>query len=54
MPKDRKTADEYPKLNENDKRWKEQEEFDTAGPQRELEDEEKNRSIAETSKGGEE
>ena len=44
MPKDKKD-DEYPKLSANDKRWKQQDEFDSAGLQREEEDEDKNASI---------
>lgn len=46
MPKDKENRDEYPKLSGKDKRWKEQDEFDSAGAQRELEDEEKNASIS--------
>ena len=48
MPKEKKNPDEYPKLSENDKRWKQQEEFDSAGAAREREDENKNASIRET------
>ena len=45
MPKDKENRDEYPKMSDNDKRWKQQEEFDSAGTQRELEDQDKNASI---------
>lgn len=45
MTKDKKNRDEYPKLSENDKRWKQQEEYDSAGAQREKEDTDKNISI---------
>ena len=45
MPKDKKDRDEYPKLSGNDKRWKQQDEFDSAGLQRQEEDEDKNASI---------
>jgi hypothetical protein len=48
MPKDKKNRDEYPKMSGNDKRWKQQDEFDSAGAQRELEDEDKNASIPRT------
>jgi hypothetical protein len=48
MPKDKKNRDEYPKMSDNDKRWKQQDEFDSAGAQRELEDEDKNASIPRT------
>lgn len=45
MPKDKKDRDEYPKLSSDDKRWKQQDEFDSAGLQRQEEDEDKNASI---------
>ena len=45
MPKDKKDRDEYPKLSGNDKRWKQQDEFDSAGLHRQEEDEDKNASI---------
>ena len=48
MPKDKKNRDEYPKMSGDDKRWKQQDEFDSAGVQRELEDEDKNASIPQT------
>jgi hypothetical protein len=48
MEKDKKNRDEYPKLSGNDKRWKQQDEFDSAGTQRQLEDEDKNTSISQT------
>ncbi len=48
MPKDKKNRDEYPKMSGNDKRWKQQDEFDSAGAQRELEDEDNNASIPPT------
>ena len=50
MPKDKKNRDEYPKLSGDDKRWKQQDEFDSAGAPRELDDEDKNASIPKTSK----
>ena len=43
---DKNKPDEYPKPDENDKRWKQQDEFDSSGFQRQLEDEEKNASVA--------
>jgi hypothetical protein len=46
MQKDKKSRDEYPKLSGNDKRWKEQDEFDSGGALRELDDEDKNQSIS--------
>jgi hypothetical protein len=45
MPKEKENRDEYPKVSGNDKRWKQQDEFDSAGAQREAEDEDKNTSI---------
>jgi hypothetical protein len=45
MAKDKNNRDEYPKLSENDKRWKQQEEFDSAGVQRQSEEEDKNKNI---------
>lgn len=45
MPKDNKEERTYPKLSDEDTRWKQQEEFDAAGPLREQEDQEKNESI---------
>ena len=45
MEKDKKNRNEYPKLSGDDQRWKQQDEFDSAGAQRELEDNEKNASI---------
>ena len=45
MEKDKKKRNEYPKLCGDDQRWKQQDEFDSAGAQRELEDKEKNASI---------
>lgn len=47
MPKDKQNRDDYPKLSGNDKRWKQQDEFDSAGVQRQLEDDDKNASIPE-------
>jgi hypothetical protein len=49
MENDKRNKDEYPKLSEDDKRWKQQDEFDSAGAQRQLEDEYANASIAESS-----
>lgn len=46
MPKDKANRDEYPKLNEDDKRWKQQDEFDSVGLPRHGEEEEKDSSIA--------
>lgn len=54
MPKDKKSRDEYPKTSGDDKRWKQQDEFDSAGSQREMEDEDKNASIPKTSREDEE
>ena len=48
MVNDKKNRDEYPKQSENDKRWKQQDEFDSAGAQRQLEDEDKNNSLPKT------
>ena len=45
MPKEKENRDEYPKVSGNDKRWKQQDEFDSAGAQRQAEDEDKNASI---------
>ena len=45
MPKEKENRDEYPRLSGNDKRWKQQDEFDSAGAQRQAEDEDKNASI---------
>ena len=52
MPKDKENRDQYPKMTGNDKRWKHQDEFDSAGAQRELEDEEKNASIPQQEEDG--
>lgn len=46
MSDDKKNKDEYPKLSENDKRWKQQEEFDSSGLQRQLEDDDQNQTIS--------
>ena len=46
MSDDKKGKDEYPKLSGNDKRWKQQEEFDSSGLQRQLEDDDKNQTIS--------
>lgn len=46
MKKDKKNRDEYPKISGNDKKWKQQDEFDSAGVPRQLEDEDKNASIS--------
>lgn len=48
MENDKKVPDEYPKLSENDKRWKQQDEFDSAGAQLQQEDEDANASITES------
>ena len=48
MGKDKQYPDGYPASSENDKKWKHQDEFDSAGTQRQLEDEEINTSIAES------
>jgi len=48
MAKDKNKPEEYPKPDENDKRWKQQDEFDSSGLQRQLEDEEKNDSVAQS------
>jgi hypothetical protein len=48
MENDKKNKDVYPKLSENDKRWKQQDEFDSAGAQRQLEDEDANSTIPES------
>lgn len=48
MTTDKNKPVEYPKPNENDKRWKQQDEFDSSGPQRESEDKDKNDSIAQS------
>ena len=48
MEKDKKNRDEYPKISKDDKKWKQQDEFDSPGVQRQLEDEDKNDSIAQT------
>lgn len=45
MAKDKNKHDEYPKQSENDKRWKQQDEFDSPGPQHQREDQDKNASI---------
>ena len=50
MEKDKKDRNEYPKLSTDDQRWKQQDEFDAAGPRLELEDQEKNASIEESAK----
>lgn len=46
MSDDKKGKDEYPKLSGNDKRWKQQEEFDLSGLQRQLEDDDQNQAIS--------
>ena len=48
MENDKKNKDVYPKLNEDDKRWKQQDEFDAPGIQRQLEDENANATIPES------
>ena len=48
MPKDKGNIDDYPKQSGNDKRWKQQDEFDSAGMQRLREDEDHNASIPES------
>jgi hypothetical protein len=48
METDKKKPDEYPKLSRDDQRWKQQDEFDSAGTQRDLEDNDKNASIEQT------
>ncbi|HKH60840.1 MAG TPA: hypothetical protein VKA49_08415 [Flavitalea sp.] len=45
MPKEKKNRDEYPNLSDKDERWKQQDEFDSGGVQRQQEDEDKNASI---------
>lgn len=50
MAIDKKSPDDYPKMGEKDTRLKEQEEFDSAGRQRQSEDEDKNESIAQAGK----
>lgn len=45
MPNEKNNRDEYPKPDDKDKRWKQQDEFDSAGAQRQQEDEDKNASI---------
>ena len=45
MPKEKGNRDEYPRQSGNDKRWKQQDEFDSAGAQRQAEDEDYNASI---------
>ena len=50
MEKGKKNRNEYPKLSRDDQRWKQQDEFDSAGAQRELEDNESNASIDESGK----
>ena len=45
MENDKKNRDEYPKMSGNDKRWKNQDEFDSAGLQQQREDENQNESI---------
>ncbi|MBC7827934.1 MAG: hypothetical protein H7122_09320 [Chitinophagaceae bacterium] len=44
MEKDKNKPTEYPKLNENDKRWKQQDEFDSAESLKQAEDENKKAS----------
>ena len=46
MSDDKKNKADYPKLSENDKRWKQQEEFDSSGLQRQLEDDDQNETIS--------
>jgi hypothetical protein len=48
MGKDKQYPDGYPASSENDKKWKHQDEFDSAGTQRQQEDEDINNSIAES------
>ena len=50
MEKDKKNRNEYPKLSSEDQRWKQQDEFDASGPRLELEDQEKNATIEESTK----
>lgn len=50
MPTDKNKVDEYPKLSENDKRWKQQDEYDSSGAQRQSEDDDKNASISDARK----
>ena len=46
MENDKKNNDVYPKLNEDDRRWKQQDEFDAPGIQRQLEEEDANATIS--------
>lgn len=52
MPRDKANKDGYPKSSQNDERWKQQEEFDSSGIQRDIEDQDNNESISKAANPG--